>query len=209
MDTAVVYYVLATALVLIGLAGVVLPALPGLPLVFAGLLVAAWADNFTHIGWVTLVVLGLITALSYLVDFLATLYGAQRVGASKMALWGSVIGGIAGIFFMPIGLFRPVRWRLAGRVLPDTQVRPGHEGRDRHLGGHHARHRHQAGARPVHAGRVRHRLVFLGLWKSLRSVHALFVHERVTATRAQWLTRGGAHHPHARVRATRCKQTPS
>nr|CEH47084.1 conserved membrane hypothetical protein [Xanthomonas citri pv. citri]CEH61728.1 conserved membrane hypothetical protein [Xanthomonas citri pv. citri]CEH95715.1 conserved membrane hypothetical protein [Xanthomonas citri pv. citri]CEJ22837.1 conserved membrane hypothetical protein [Xanthomonas citri pv. citri]CEJ27427.1 conserved membrane hypothetical protein [Xanthomonas citri pv. citri] len=53
----------------------------------------------------TLVVLGLITALSYLVDFLATLYGAQRVGASKMALWGSVIGGIAGIFFMPIGLF--------------------------------------------------------------------------------------------------------
>ncbi|TQV02636.1 DUF456 domain-containing protein, partial [Xanthomonas perforans] len=62
-------------------------------------------DHFTHIGWVTLVVLGLITALSYLVDFLATLYGAQRVGASKLALWGSVIGGIAGIFFMPIGLF--------------------------------------------------------------------------------------------------------
>ncbi|AKO12884.1 DUF456 domain-containing protein [Xanthomonas oryzae pv. oryzicola] len=105
MDTAVVYYVLATALVLIGLAGIILPALPGLPLVFTGLLVAAWADNFTHLGWVTLVVLGLITALSFLIDFLATLYGAQRVGASKMALWGSVIGGIAGIFFMPIGLF--------------------------------------------------------------------------------------------------------
>ncbi|QBH03303.1 DUF456 domain-containing protein [Xanthomonas oryzae] len=105
MDTAVVYYVLATALVLIGLAGIILPALPGLPLVFTGLLVAAWADNFTHVGWVTLVVLGLITALSFLIDFLATLYGAQRVGASKMALWGSVIGGIAGILFMPIGLF--------------------------------------------------------------------------------------------------------
>ncbi|MEJ8420655.1 DUF456 domain-containing protein [Xanthomonas oryzae] len=105
MDTAVVYYILPTALVLIGLAGIILPALPGLPLVFAGLLVAAWADDFTHVGWVTLVVLGLITALSFLIDFLATLYGAQRVGASKMALWGSVIGCIAGIFFMPIGLF--------------------------------------------------------------------------------------------------------
>lgn len=50
MDTAVVYYILPTALVLIGLAGIILPALPGLPLVFAGLLVAAWADDFTHVA---------------------------------------------------------------------------------------------------------------------------------------------------------------
>ncbi|MBB3806113.1 hypothetical protein FHR53_002246 [Xanthomonas arboricola] len=105
MDTTAVYYVLAGALVLIGLAGVILPALPGLPLVFAGLLVAAWADGFTHVGWIALVILGLITAGSFLIDFLATAYGAQRVGASKTALWGSVIGAIAGIFFMPIGLF--------------------------------------------------------------------------------------------------------
>ncbi|MBB4129454.1 DUF456 domain-containing protein [Xanthomonas sp. 3075] len=105
MDTTVVYYVLAGALVLVGLAGVVLPALPGLPLVLAGLLVAAWADGFNHVGWIPLVVLGVITALSFVVDFLATLYGAQRVGASKLALWGSVIGAIVGIFFMPIGLF--------------------------------------------------------------------------------------------------------
>ncbi|MBB5862675.1 DUF456 domain-containing protein [Xanthomonas sp. 3058] len=105
MDTTVVYYVLAGALVLVGLAGVVLPALPGLPLVLAGLLVAAWADGFNHVGGIPLVVLGLITALSFVVDFLATLYGAQRVGASKLALWGSVIGAIVGIFFMPIGLF--------------------------------------------------------------------------------------------------------
>ncbi|MBB6337315.1 hypothetical protein FHR59_001525 [Xanthomonas arboricola] len=105
MDTTVVYYVLAGVLVLIGLAGVVLPALPGLPLVFAGLLVAAWADGFAHIGWVALVILGLMTALSFAIDFLATVYGAQRVGASKAALWGSVIGSVVGIFFMPIGLF--------------------------------------------------------------------------------------------------------
>ncbi|MCC4622024.1 DUF456 domain-containing protein [Xanthomonas cassavae CFBP 4642] len=105
MDTTVVYYALAGALVLIGLAGVILPALPGLPLVFAGLQLAAWADGFTHVGWVALVILGAITALSLLIDFLATVYGAKRVGASKMALWGSVVGAIAGMFFMPIGLF--------------------------------------------------------------------------------------------------------
>ncbi|AOD14466.1 DUF456 domain-containing protein [Xanthomonas fragariae] len=105
MDTTVVYYILAGALVLIGFAGVILPALPGLPLVFAGLLVAAWATGFAHVSWITLVILALITALSFVIDFFATLYGAQRVGASKLALWGSVIGSIAGIFFMPIGLF--------------------------------------------------------------------------------------------------------
>ncbi|RYE89817.1 MAG: DUF456 domain-containing protein, partial [Oxalobacteraceae bacterium] len=52
-----------------------------------------------------LVILGLMTALSFAIDFLATVYGAQRVGASKAALWGSVIGSVVGIFFMPIGLF--------------------------------------------------------------------------------------------------------
>lgn len=78
MDITVVYYILAGVLVLIGLAGVVLPALPGLPLVFAGLLVAAWADGFAHVGWVALVILGLMTALSFAIDFLATAYGAQR-----------------------------------------------------------------------------------------------------------------------------------
>ncbi|MBB5737136.1 hypothetical protein FHT08_003104 [Xanthomonas campestris] len=105
MDTNVLYYILAGVLVLIGLAGVVLPALPGLPLVFAGLLVAAWADGFAHVGWVALLILGLMTALSFAIDFFATVYGAQRVGASKAALWGSVIGSVVGIFFMPIGLF--------------------------------------------------------------------------------------------------------
>ncbi|PPU05792.1 DUF456 domain-containing protein [Xanthomonas arboricola] len=105
MDTNVLYYILAGVLVLIGLAGVVLPALPGLPLVFAGLLVAAWAEGFAHVGWVALLILGLMTALSFAIDFFATVYGAQRVGASKAALWGSVIGSVVGIFFMPIGLF--------------------------------------------------------------------------------------------------------
>ncbi|MEG8120057.1 DUF456 domain-containing protein, partial [Xanthomonas hortorum] len=105
MDTTVVYYILAGVLVLIGLAGVILPALPGLPLVFVGLLVAAWADDFVHVGWVALVILGLITALSFAIDFLAPVSGAKRVGASKMALWGSVIGSVVGIFFMPIGFF--------------------------------------------------------------------------------------------------------
>ena len=99
------YYALAVVLILVGVAGVILPALPGLPLVFAGMLLAAWAGDFQQIGWVTLVVLGLLTLLSVAVDFFATLVGAKRVGASKKALWGAVLGTFVGIFFGPIGLF--------------------------------------------------------------------------------------------------------
>jgi uncharacterized protein YqgC (DUF456 family) len=98
-------YVLAALLVLAGLAGILLPALPGIPLVFAGLLLAAWADGFHHIGVATLVVLGLLTVLSLAVDFWATAVGARRVGASRLAVLGALIGTFAGLWFGPIGLF--------------------------------------------------------------------------------------------------------
>ena len=105
MELQSLYYALAVILVLVGIAGVILPALPGLPLVFAGMLLAAWAGDFQQIGWVTLVFLGLLTLLSVGVDFFATLVGAKRVGASKKALLGAVLGTFAGLFFGPIGLF--------------------------------------------------------------------------------------------------------
>ena len=46
----VLLWVLAVVLVIVGLVGVVLPALPGSVLVFAGLLLAAWANEFTRVG---------------------------------------------------------------------------------------------------------------------------------------------------------------
>jgi len=105
MDPSFILYLLAVLLVLVGIAGIILPALPGIPLVFAGLLLAAWADNFAHVGWLPLTVLGLLTLASFAVDILATVVGAQRVGASRKALWGTFVGSIVGLFFMPIGLF--------------------------------------------------------------------------------------------------------
>ncbi len=105
MEIQTLYYALAVMLVVIGIAGVILPALPGLPLVFAGMLLAAWASDFDKIGWVTLVVLGLLTLLSVAVDFFATMVGAKRVGASRKALIGAVLGTFLGLFFGPIGLF--------------------------------------------------------------------------------------------------------
>lgn len=105
MNLEWLYYVLALVLILVGLAGVILPALPGLPLVFVGMLVAAWADDFERIGWISLTILGLLTALSLAVDFFATVVGAKRVGASGKALLGAAVGTVAGMFFGFVGLF--------------------------------------------------------------------------------------------------------
>ncbi|KLD76871.1 DUF456 domain-containing protein [Xanthomonas hyacinthi] len=123
MDPTFIYYMVAALLVALGLAGVVLPALPGMPLLFAGLLLAAWADGFQRVGWVMLTVLGVLTLLSFLVDFLATVFGAKRVGASRKALWGSVVGSVAGLLFMPIGLFvGPFVGALAGEYWHGRQL---------------------------------------------------------------------------------------
>lgn len=96
--------IVAALLVLTGLAGTVLPLLPGVPLVFAGLWLAAWIDGYQHVSGWTVLLLGVLTALSLIVDFVATALGAKRVGASAEAVSGAVIGTVVGIFFGLPGL---------------------------------------------------------------------------------------------------------
>jgi uncharacterized protein YqgC (DUF456 family) len=98
------YLALAAVLVMIGVAGTVLPALPGTALVFGGLLLAAWAQDFTRVGPVGLGVIGALLLLSLVVDFVASVIGAKRVGASPRALIGAALGGIVGLFFGIPGL---------------------------------------------------------------------------------------------------------
>jgi uncharacterized protein len=98
------WYVLSALLVLIGLLGTILPVLPGVPIVFAGFFLAAWTDGFHHVGPFTLTILGLLTALAVALDFVATAFGAKRVGASGWALTGAAIGTIVGMFFFLPGL---------------------------------------------------------------------------------------------------------
>jgi len=97
MDTALIQ-VAALILVIAGLVGTVLPVLPGVLLVFGGLFLAAWADDFTRVGYGALAVIGALGALSFIADFFASVLGAKRVGASPQALFGAAAGGFAGIF---------------------------------------------------------------------------------------------------------------
>lgn len=112
------YYLLAAIVIAVGLLGTVLPILPGLPLVFGGMLLAAWAGGFERIGVATIVVLGVLTLFSLVIDFWATAMGARRVGASRKAVLGAVLGTIAGLPFGPLGLFAgPFAGALAGELL--------------------------------------------------------------------------------------------
>jgi uncharacterized protein YqgC (DUF456 family) len=112
-----VLWVLAIALMLVGLAGVVLPALPGIPLMFAGMLLAAWIEDFARIGPVTLTVLGVLTLVTLIIDFAAGSLGAKRVGASAKAVVGAAIGTVIGIFFgLPGLLLGPFVGAVAGEL---------------------------------------------------------------------------------------------
>jgi len=95
----IIFWIIAVIFILIGLAGTVIPAIPGTPLMYAGFLLAAWIDNFQRIGWITLIILGVLTLFSLGVDLLATSFGAKRMGASRSAIIGAIIGFFIGIFF--------------------------------------------------------------------------------------------------------------
>src|SRR5258707_13602736 len=108
MEFNFLLWIFAVVLILFGLAGLVLPAVPGAPVLFAGLLIAAWADHFAYVGWRTLALLAVLALLTYAVDFAATAFGAKRFGASRRAVAGAAIGALAGIFFGFLGgLVRP------------------------------------------------------------------------------------------------------
>jgi uncharacterized protein YqgC (DUF456 family) len=104
--------------------GTFLPALPGVVAVFGGMLLAAWIDGFQRIGWPTLVVLGVLTALAFAADIAGSLLGAKRVGASRQAMVGAAIGGVAGIFMGLVGI---LVMPFVGAVVGELMAR-------RHLG---------------------------------------------------------------------------
>lgn len=100
-----VWWVLSAGLILLGLAGIVLPALPGTVLVFAGIVLGAWIDDFTRVGWFSIATISVLAVLAWVLDYVAALLGARRVGASRQAVIGAALGTVAGIFLGLIGVF--------------------------------------------------------------------------------------------------------
>ena len=116
---SILLWMVGVLLVTAGIAGIVFPALPGHVLIFAGLFLAAWADDFTRVSGWTLAVIGVVAALSYTVDFVAAALGAKRVGASPRAVVGAGLGTLLGI---PFGLPGVFLGPLVGAVLGELSV---------------------------------------------------------------------------------------
>ncbi|WP_066149652.1 DUF456 domain-containing protein [Hydrogenophaga pseudoflava] len=111
-------WILCAALIVAGLAGTVLPVLPGTVLVWAGIVLGAWIDDFQRVGTTTLVVVTVLAALAWVLDYVAGLLGARKAGASRQALLGAAIGTVAGLFMGVVGvLFMPLVGAALGEYL--------------------------------------------------------------------------------------------
>lgn len=101
----VLLWILTALLMAAGLAGAVLPVLPGAALVLAGAVLGAWIDGFERVGGWTLGLLVALALLSWVLDYVAALLGAKKVGASRLALIGAAVGTVAGLVFGIVGVF--------------------------------------------------------------------------------------------------------
>lgn len=124
MTLDILLWFLAVVLVAVGMAGLLFPVLPGAPMVFAGLVLAAWAEDFAHVGPITLTVLAVMAALTYVADFLAGAFGAKKFGASRRAVFGAMLGAMAGIFFgIPGVLLGPFIGAFIGELSARTGLK--------------------------------------------------------------------------------------
>lgn len=116
-------WVLCALLMVLGLAGTVLPVLPGTLLVWAGIVLGAWIDDFARVSMTTLAVITVLAVLAWALDYAAGWMGAQRAGASKQALIGAAVGTVLGLFMGFVGvLFMP----LVGAALGEYLARKDH-----------------------------------------------------------------------------------
>jgi len=103
--THTLLWMLSVALIVVGVAGTVLPALPGTLFVLGGIVLAAWIDDFTRVGPVSVTVVTVLALLAWVLDYVAGLLGARKAGASKLAIVGAALGTVAGLFMGLIGVF--------------------------------------------------------------------------------------------------------
>jgi uncharacterized protein YqgC (DUF456 family) len=123
-------WIIVVLLVLAGLAGIVLPMLPGVPLLFGGLMLAAWIDHFSRVSVSAIVLIGAIAVLAWVVDLVSSLITTKSAGASRQALIGTVIGGLLGMLGGLLGIILgTIIGAVIGEIMASRDVRrAGHVG---------------------------------------------------------------------------------
>jgi len=126
MDSvSVIILIFGVLLVFAGLIGLILPILPGPALIFAGLVLAAWAEDFAHVGSITITILAVLAILAHAIDFIAGGFGAKKFGASRWASSGALVGAVVGVFFGFIGiLIGPFIGAFLGEFMVKNRIQP-------------------------------------------------------------------------------------
>jgi uncharacterized protein YqgC (DUF456 family) len=97
-----------------GLAGCILPGLPGPPLNYLALLLLQWA--FKPFSVAFLIVWAVVVVIVTVLDFMLPVWTAQKFGATKAGIAGSILGMLLGVFFTPLGM---VAGLVAGAIVGD------------------------------------------------------------------------------------------
>ncbi len=109
-------------LMLVGVAGAILPVLPGAPLAFGSLLLAKTL-NFSELSWWIIGLFGILTIVGIILDYTVPIATTKKMGGSKYGIWGLVIGFIIGIIFSPFGfvsiIIAPFLGALIGELMYD------------------------------------------------------------------------------------------
>jgi uncharacterized protein YqgC (DUF456 family) len=133
---SILLYIAGAILIVLGLAGAVVPALPGIALIMGGIWLIAAVDGYRHLGQWWLLSIGLIGAVGLTLDLVAGALGAKRVGASKQAVSGALVGTVIGLFFgLPGLLLGPFCGAVVGELTAGNSVlRSAHVGAGAWLG---------------------------------------------------------------------------
>ena len=100
-----VLIILSIILLISGIAGSVLPVLPGPPLSWLGLLLLKFVPSLSqHLSWTAVIVVGLFTLLVFILDNLLPIWSTKKIGGDKVVVWGAGLGFVAGLWFGPLGI---------------------------------------------------------------------------------------------------------
>lgn len=121
----IVLIILGLLFAMVGLAGCILPVIPGPPFSFLALIILSWAKDWEPFSSTFLIIMAGLTILLTILDYVVPVRGAKKYGASKLGLWGSIIGMLIGLFFFPpLGmLIGAIVGAFAGELIAGKEVK--------------------------------------------------------------------------------------
>ncbi len=113
---------LAVVLLILGLAGCIIPVMPGPPIAFVGLLIVYFITE--EISGSAILIYGAITLVTVILDYIVPMLGVKYFGGTRWGKWGCFIGSLVGLFFMPWGIIAgPFIGAFIGEIIGESNMR--------------------------------------------------------------------------------------